>query len=112
MSRVHLGRRLVLEAPEQVADGAGGFVTIWSPRGTLWADVVAGAGREAGGVETTVSATPYRITVRAVPVGQSGRPEAGQRLRDASRIFAITAVTERDRRGAYLTCHATEEVRT
>lgn len=112
MSRVHLGRRLVLEAPEQVADGAGGFATVWNVLGTIWAEVRAGIGREAGGVETVMSATAYRITVRAVPAGMAGRPEAGQRLRDASRIFAIHAVAERAGRGAYLTCFATEEVRT
>ncbi len=112
MNRVHLGRRLVLEAPAQVPDGAGGFATVWTTLGTVWAEVVAGAGREAGGVETVVSATAYRITLRAVPVGMAGRPEAGQRLRDASRIFRIDAVAERDLRGVYLTCHATEEVRT
>lgn len=112
MTRLHLGRRLVLEAAEQVPDGAGGFATVWTALGTLWAEVVAGTGREAAGVETVLSATAYRITVRAVPVGQEGRPEAGQRLRDASRVFAIHAVAERDGRGAYLTCFATEEVRT
>ncbi|MBC2835852.1 head-tail adaptor protein [Paragemmobacter straminiformis] len=110
MSRVHLGRRLVLEAPEQVSDGAGGFATVWNVLGTVWAEVKAGAGREAGGVETVLSATAYRITLRAVPVGMAGRPEAGHRLRDASRVFRIDAVAERDARGAYLTCFATEEV--
>lgn len=111
MSRVHLGRRLVLEAPVQVPDGAGGFATGWQPIGTVWAEVVAGTGREAGGVETLIAAAPYRITVRAVPVGQAGRPVAGQRFRDASRIFGIAAVTERDARGQYLTCFATEEIK-
>lgn len=112
MSRLHLGRRLVLEAMSRVPDGAGGYAVVWGPLGTVWAEVVAGAGREAGGVETVLAATAYRITVRGVPVGSGARPEPGQRFRDASRIFAITAVTERDGRGQYLTCFATEEVRT
>lgn len=112
MSRVHLGRRLVLESSVQVPDGAGGFATQWQTLGTVWADVAPGVGREAGGVEAVVAATGYRITLRAVPVGAPGRPVPGQRLRDASRIFAIQAVTERDRQGHYLTCFATEEVRT
>lgn len=112
MSRVHLGRRLVLEAAVQVPDGAGGFATVWQALGTVWAEVVAGAGREAGGVETVLAATAYRITVRGAPVGDAARPVAGQRFRDSARIFAITAVAERDARGHYLTCFATEEVRT
>lgn len=112
MTRLHLGRRLVLEAPEQVPDGAGGYVTVWNGLCVLWAEVVAGTGRAASGVETVLSATTYRITVRAVPVGEPERPEPGYRLREARRIFNIEAVTERDTRGAYLICFATEEVRT
>lgn len=112
MSRVHLGRRLVLEAPVQMPDGAGGYATVWQALGTVWAEVTPGAGREAGGVETVLAATAYRITVRGVPVGVPGRPAPGQRFRDSARVFAITAVTERDARGHYLTCFATEEVRT
>lgn len=112
MSRLHLGRRLVLEAMSRVPDGAGGYATLWQPLGTVWAEVVAGAGREAGGVETVLAATAYRITVRGSPDGSPGRPKPGQRFRDASRVFAITAVAERDGRGHYLTCFTTEEVRT
>ena len=47
MSAPMLTRRLVLEAPERVADGAGGYTETWVARGTLWAEVVPrGAGRE------------------------------------------------------------------
>lgn len=112
MSRVHLGRRLVLEAMTRVPDGAGGYAVVWQPLGTLWAEVVAGAGRETGGTETVLAATNYRITVRGAVDGSAQRPVAGQRFRDATRFFAILAVTERDARGQYLTCFATEEVRT
>lgn len=112
MSRVHLGRRLVLEAMSRVPDGAGGYAVVWQPLGTVWAAVAAGTGREVGGVETVLAATSYRITVRAALDGAPERPVAGQRFRDATRVFAITAVTERDTGGRYLTCFATEEVRT
>ena len=112
MSRPHLGRRLTLEAMSQMPDGAGGYATVWQPLGVVWAEVMAGSGREAGGVETVFAATAYRITVRGAPDGAPARPLPGQRFRDATRVFAITAVTERDGRGHYLTCFATEEVRT
>ena len=107
-----LDRRMVLEAPARVADGAGGFQLTWVVRGVLWAALTPGAGREAAGVEVRAAQVPYRITVRGAPDGAPARPLPGQRFRDATRVFAITAVTERDAGGRYLTCFATEEVRT
>lgn len=111
MSRtVTLNRALALEALERVADGAGGFTETWTLLGTLWAEVVAGAGREVPGEEITLSSVPYRITVRGAPQGAPSRPRPDQRFRDGSRIFRIIAVTERDTFGHYLTCFAREEV--
>ena len=110
MSAPVLNRPLVLEAPERLADGAGGFTLTWTALGTLWAEVVPGSGREAAGVEVTTAQVPYRITTRAAPIGSSQRPKAEQRLRDGARIFTILAVSERDARGQYLTCFAREEV--
>lgn len=50
-----LNRRLVLEAPDQIADGAGGYTLSWTPLGTLWTHVVSGAGREAAGTAAPLS---------------------------------------------------------
>ncbi len=105
-----LNRRLVLEKAVQVADGAGGFSESWAVLGVVWAEVVAGSGRDVAGEEVTVSSVPYRITVRGAPVGAASRPKADQRLRDGTRLFKIIAVTERDAGGAFLTCFAREEV--
>jgi head-tail adaptor len=88
-----LTRRLVLEAPERLADGAGGFSEVWAPLGTLWAHVAPGTGREAAGQLVTMSSVPLRITVRAAPQGSPARPRPEQRLRDGGRIFRILAVT-------------------
>lgn len=107
---VELNRRLVLERSVQVSDGAGGFSESWAVLGVVWAEVVAGPGRDVAGEEVTVSSVPYRITVRGAPVGAPSRPKAEQRLRDGTRLFRIIAVTERDASGAYLTCFAREEV--
>jgi head-tail adaptor len=110
MTGVHLDRRMVLEAPVRVADGAGGFHLSWAVRGVLWAALAPGAGREAAGVEVRASQVPYRITLRAAPVGSSARPKPEDRLRDGTRVFTLLAVTEADPRGRYLTCFAREEV--
>lgn len=105
-----LNRPLVLEAQLRTSDGAGGFSESWVALGTLWADVAAGSGRDVAGVEVTFAAVPLRITVRGAPVGSAQRPAAGQRFRDAARIFQILAVIERDPDARYLTCFAREEV--
>ncbi|MBN2630086.1 MAG: head-tail adaptor protein [Rhodobacteraceae bacterium] len=109
MKAVHLTRLLVLEQPMQTPDGAGGYATSWAEIGTLWAEVLPGAGRDTGGEEVTLSRIPYRITVRAAPEGSDRRPVPGQRLRQGGRLFRILAVTERDAAGQYLTCFSREE---
>jgi head-tail adaptor len=111
MKDVALTRKLVLEEPQKVSDGAGGFTEVWIALGVLWADVRAGTGREreAAGL-FTVSTVPYRITVRAAAHGAPSRPKPDQRFRDGERLFRIMAVTERDPRGMFLECYAREEV--
>lgn len=110
MSAVRLSRKLVLEAPQNVADGAGGFAQAWAVLGTLWGEVLPGSGREMVGGEVVLAAVPYNITVRGAPVGNPRRPKPEQRLRDGARVFTILAVTERDQDAQYLTCFAREEV--
>jgi head-tail adaptor len=110
MSAPELSRALVLEAPAQVEDGAGGFALSWSMVGTLWGEVTAGSGRDPAGVEVTLASVPYRITVRGAPVGSPRRPTPEQRFRDGVRVYHILAVTERDASGLYMTCFAREEV--
>ena len=50
MSSPRLNRKLVLEAPERVSDGAGGFSEAWVPLGVLWAEIAARTGRAVDGV--------------------------------------------------------------
>lgn len=110
MSAPRLDRRMVLEGPTRVADGAGGFTLAWAVRGVIWAALRPGSGREAAGEEVLVAETPYRITVRGAPVGSGALPKPEDRLRDGGRVFTILAVTEADPRGQYLTCFAREGV--
>jgi len=110
MKGVTLNRALDLESAERVPDGAGGFSENWVALGMLWASIRAGTGREAEAAGLSVSTVPYKITVRAAPVGAPSRPVAGQRLRDGERLFRILSVTEADAAARYLTCIAREEV--
>ncbi|NHB77953.1 head-tail adaptor protein [Rhodobacter calidifons] len=110
MNAPHLNRALVLEGVVRSPDGAGGFTTTWTALGRLWAEVLPGSGSDTQGEERMLSAVPYRITVRAAPVGSDSRPRAGQRFREGTRLFLIQAVTERDPFGRYLTCFSREEV--
>lgn len=109
MASIHTTRVLVLEAPVDLPDGAGGLIRSWQGLGTLWAEVLPGAGREAVGEEFTLGATPFRITVRGAPPGSAERPQPGQRFREGVRLFTILAVSERDATGGWLTCFAKEE---
>lgn len=110
MSAPQLNRRLVLEAPVRVADGAGGFVETWTALGSLWAEVTARTGRERAEAGALVSGVAYRIVVRGALYGAIGRPKPEQRFREGERVFVIQAVAERDPEGRYLTCFADEEV--
>ena len=110
MNEVELNRELVLEAPQRVSDGAGGYVITWVEQGRLWADIRAKSGREVAGEEYNLASVTFQIVVRGAPFGVTRRPKAEQRLRDGNRVFHILAVTERDRAGQYLTCFAREEV--
>lgn len=109
MSVPRLTRQLVLEAPEVLADGGGGFVSGWVPLGIIWGEVLPRSGRETVQSGAPVSRMAYRITVRGAPVGTPQRPAAQQRFREGSRIFTIEAVAEADPYGRYLTCFAQEE---
>lgn len=109
-SRFMLNRRLVLEEADRVPDGAGGWTESWVVLGTLWADLRARTGRDAGGEAAHLSTTGYRIVVRAAPHGAPSRPRPGQRFRDGGRVFPILAVAETHSAGRYLTCFAEEEV--
>lgn len=105
-----LNRLLTLEDPQTAPDMAGGFNRTWVPLGTLWAAASPRTGREVAQNGATLSRMPYRITVRAAPVGSPSRPRPEQRFRDGNRIYTINAVTEDAKSDLYLVCYAEEEV--
>lgn len=110
MKLPHLNRKLDLEAPVRVADGAGGYTESWTALGSVWAEVTARTGIERFKAGVQVSRVSYRIVVRAAPQGSDRRPQPDQRFREGGRVFLIRAVADRDPNGAYLTCFADEEV--
>ncbi|MBZ4024036.1 phage tail protein [Rhodobacter sp. TJ_12] len=110
MSVPHLNRKLVLEAAQRRPDGAGGATLEWQALGEVWAAVKAGSGRAREGAFVTLASVPYRIVVRAAPVGSPRRPRPEQRFRDGARVFRILAVADDDPAGLYLTCFTREEV--
>ncbi|MBY6120121.1 head-tail adaptor protein [Mameliella alba] len=109
MSR-RVNRRLVLEAPQRVGDGAGGFEETWTALGTLWAEVSPRTGRLARGETGEISIGGFKITVRGAPQGHSDRPGPGQRFRMGTRLFRIESVTEQEPSGLYLICECQEEL--
>ncbi|WP_371410672.1 head-tail adaptor protein [Tabrizicola sp. TH137] len=106
---MRLTRRLTLEVAMRAGDGAGGYAEVWQARGTVWAEVRPGAGREAAALGAAVPVQPLRVILRGLPLGHDLRPVAGMRFRDGARAFRVLAVTEADAGGRYLTC-ACEEV--
>ena len=110
MKTPSLNRKLVLEAPERVADGAGGYEITWTALGTIWADIRPGSGREREVHSLPRSQVPLVVTLRAAPVGSDARPKAGQRFREGARIYNINAVTEAADSRHYLLARVQEEV--
>ena len=110
MTLPRLNRKLVLEAPQRVPDGAGGYDAVWQSLGTLWAEVTARTGGEKALSGAPISAMSYRIIVRGAPQGAPNRPQPQQRFSEGSRRYVIEAVAEKDAGGRYLVCFATEEV--
>jgi head-tail adaptor len=105
-----LGHALILETPEQVGDGAGGFHQVWAAVGTHWAEITVRSGRETATSGTAISRVTCKIVVRGAPWGSPERPKPQQRFRHGTRVFTIEAVAERDPEGRYLTCFAQEEL--
>jgi SPP1 family predicted phage head-tail adaptor len=84
-----LKRRLVLEAPAETADGAGGVTRVYASEATLWAQVTPVSARAEVAADSFGPALRHRIVIRA-----QGGITARHRLRDGARIYRIVAVRE------------------
>lgn len=95
-----LRRRLVLEAPNESADGAGGVTRLYDVVTTLWAQVTPWAARGAVAADSLGAVARYRIVVRA-------RDDITLRHRflDGARVYRIVAINESgDRRFLEIDC--------
>ncbi len=100
-----LRRRLVLEAPVETPDGAGGVTRSFAAVATLWAQVrplSALAEIEAARLGARIT---HRIRIRYSP-----DITVRHRLRDGERIYRIVALRESDERKRFLQIEAQERL--
>ena len=88
-----LNRRLVLEAPAETSDGAGGVVRTYEAVTTLWAQVTSVSARGDIAAGSLGAVLRHRIVIRA----RSGIGTR-HRLRDGAHVYRIVAVRESDGR--------------
>jgi len=81
-----LNRRLLLEAPVESPDGAGGVTRLYDVVTTLWAQVVPLTSRADVLAATAGGVVRYRIVVRAGPDIMTR-----YRFQDGARIYQIVA---------------------
>lgn len=110
MQKPVMNTELVLEAPQRLTDGGGGYATVWKPVGTLWAEIKSSSARERVAGGRAVSEVSHQITIRGAPEGSPRRPSPDCRFRSGGRVFEIRGVASTDVRGRYLTCWAQEGV--
>lgn len=94
-----LRRRLVLEAPVSTPDGLGGATQSFQTVAALWGQVEWLSGREIWRMGRPEQLSTHRITMR----WRAG-VDAGQRLRDGSRVFDIRTVVDPDGGRRRLVC--------
>lgn len=81
-----LKRRLVLEAPAETDDGAGGVRRVYTAVTRVWAQVVPVSARPDVNADSLGATLRYRIVIRA-----GVEVTTRHRLRDGERIFRVTA---------------------
>ena len=89
-----LNRRLVLEAPVESDDGAGGVTRAYATVTTLWAQVLPQAMRADAGADSLGAALRFRIVMR-------GRTDVTtrHRLREGTAVYRILAARASADRG-------------
>lgn len=84
-----LNRRLVLEAPAETGDGAGGVVRTYEALTTQWAQVTPVSARGDIAADSLGAALRHRIVIR-----MRGGISTRHRLRDGARLYRIAALRE------------------
>jgi SPP1 family predicted phage head-tail adaptor len=100
-----LNRRLVLEAPIEAPDGAGGVTRGYATVTTLWAQVVPVTARDevvAAAVGATVT---HRVTIR-----MRDDVTTRHRLREGARTYQVVALRDASGQGRFLEISAQERI--
>jgi SPP1 family predicted phage head-tail adaptor len=99
-----LRHRLVIEAPAETPDGAGGVTRTFSTIATVWAAIepVSADGRLIADRE--MAALGHRIVLR-----RRDDLTLNHRFRLGARVFAIRVLSDPDERGEFLQCLVGEE---
>jgi SPP1 family predicted phage head-tail adaptor len=100
-----LKHRMVLEAPVETPDGAGGVTRAYADSATLWAKVAPVAARGNVEADDPGATITHRIVIRSGP-----EVSTRHRLREGARVFRIVALRDRDGDGRFLEIHAQERV--
>lgn len=98
-------RRVLLEAPIETPDAAGGVSRAFMTLATLWAEVTPLAARADVDAESLGAIATHRILVRA-----GAEITTQHRLRLDTREFRIVAIRDHDRSGRIIEIHAGEQV--
>ncbi len=104
-----LNRRITIEQPVEIADGAGGLMRNWSAVATVWAEIIPQrtGGGEAVFAEQIEAASTHRITLRY----RSGiTPD--MRIQYDGRVFNIRQITNVEQANILLVIEAEEGVAT
>ena len=97
-----LNQRLVLEAPTETPDGAGGVTRSYVDAATLWAEVTPLSARERVVADAAGASVTHRIRIR-----MRGDVTTRHRLRLGLRAFRIATVRQ-DAPGRFLLIEAEE----
>ncbi len=100
-----LNRRLVLEAPVDADDGAGGVSRTYETVATLWASVIPISAQE----EIEAVRLGARITHR-IAVRFSSDITARHRFRDGSAVYRIVSLRDRDGQRRFLDISAEQRI--
>ncbi|ARQ00948.1 phage head closure protein [Pseudorhodoplanes sinuspersici] len=100
-----LNRRLVLEAPLETDDGAGGVMRSFGAIATLWASVTPVSAHE----EIEAARLGARVTHR-IGLRFSSDITTRHRFRDGSAVYRIVSLRDRDGRKRFLDIAAEERV--
>ena len=100
-----LRHRLVLEAPVETTDGAGGVARSYAAVTTVWAAVIPVTARGAVDAAALGARVTHRIVIRCGP-----DVTTRHRLREGARIFAVLALRDQDGSGRFIEIHAEEKI--